>query len=69
MWTREFEPPSGVLDDAARLKLVHALEKVGAPWCVARLEEAMNEDRLAAVRDEAERALGRMRRATSVDEI
>ncbi len=58
-WTRQFEPRSGSLDDAARLKLIEDLAMLRAPWCVKLLEKAATEEQIPANRAAAERALAR----------
>ena len=64
-WTQQFEPRSGTLDDAARLKLIHDLEMLRAPWCVELLRQAVAEEPTAANREAAERAIRRIRLARS----
>jgi len=64
-WTQQFEPRSGTLDDAARLKLIHDLEMLRAPWCVELLQQAVAEEPTAANREAAERAIRRIRLARS----
>ncbi len=56
-WAQQFAPPSGTLDDAARLKLIADLGFLRAAWCVPLLTEAYREERDPAVRRAALDAL------------
>jgi len=58
-WARQFEPRSGPLDEAARLKLIGDLEMLRAAWCVPLLRQAAAEETSPEMRDAAERALSR----------
>ncbi|HEX3464407.1 MAG TPA: hypothetical protein VHS78_10210 [Candidatus Elarobacter sp.] len=56
-WTRQFDPHSGPLDDAARLRLIEDLGMLRASWCVPLLEQACREETDPAHREAAQRAL------------
>jgi len=56
-WTKQFDPRSGALDDAARLRLIEDLALLRAPWCVPILEQACREETDPANRNAAQRAL------------
>lgn len=64
-WTQQFEPRSGTLSDDARLKLINDLGLLRAPWCVAILRQAYEEETDPAHRVAAQLALARC----SVDQI
>lgn len=64
-WTKQFDPRSGALDDAARLRLLEDLALLRAPWSVPILEQASREERDPAHRDAAQRALALCREAGS----
>lgn len=58
-WTTQFEPRSGALDEAARLKLINDLGMLRAPWCIPLLERACEEETDPAIRSAARSALAR----------
>jgi hypothetical protein len=60
-WAKQFEPRSGTLDDAARLKLINDLGMLRAPWCVPLLKRAYEEESDPANRVAAQAALSRYR--------
>lgn len=64
-WTKQFDPRSGALGDAARLRLIEDLALLRAPWCVPILEQASREESDPAHRDAAQRALALCREAGS----
>jgi hypothetical protein len=53
----EFEPRSGILDDADRLKLINDLGMLRASWCVPLLQRACEEEHDPANRAAAQTAL------------
>jgi hypothetical protein len=60
-WSKQFEPRSGTLDDAARLKLINDLGMLRASWCVPLLERACEEEIDPANHAAAQAALARCR--------
>lgn len=64
-WTKQLDPSSATLDDAARLRLIEDLALLRAPWCVPILEQATREESDPAHRDAAQRALALCREAAS----
>lgn len=64
-WPKQFDPKSGALDSAARLRLIEDLALLRAPWCVPILEQASREESDPAHRDAAQRALALCREAGS----
>jgi hypothetical protein len=56
-WARQFAPAEGALDDDARLKLIHDLGMLRAPWAAALLQQAVAEEPSAVHREAAARAL------------
>jgi hypothetical protein len=65
-WTEQFEPRSGALDDAARLRLINDLGLLRAPWCVPLLVRACEEENDPAHRVAAQLALARCREENAV---
>ena len=60
-WAKQFEPRSGTLDNAARLKLITDLGMLRAAWCVPLLERAYEEESDPTNRAAAQAALARCR--------
>ena len=60
-WAKQFEPRSGTLDNAARLKLITDLGMLRAAWCVPLLERACEEETDPANQTAAQAALARCR--------
>jgi hypothetical protein len=58
-WAQQFEPRSGTLDDAARLKLINDLGMLRAAWCVPLLERAYEQETGPVHRAAAQLALVR----------
>ena len=56
-WIKQFDPNSGALDAAARLRLIEDLALLRASWCVPVLEQACREETDPKHRDAAQRAL------------
>jgi hypothetical protein len=65
-WTEQFEPRSGALDDAARLRLINDLGMLRAPWSVPLLVRACEEETDPAHRVAAQLALARCREENPV---
>jgi len=63
-WPKSFAPKSGRLDDAARLRLIHDLALVRAPWCVPILQQAYETERNPELRRAAREALNACEAAT-----
>jgi hypothetical protein len=64
-WAKQFEPRSGTLDNAARLKLITDLGMLRAAWCVPLLEQACGEEPDPGNRAAAHAALARCRDAAT----
>lgn len=64
-WATQFEPRSGRLDDAARLKLINDLGMLRAAWCIPVLEQAFEDERDITLRTAAQVALERCRNQIS----
>jgi hypothetical protein len=65
-WTEQFEPRSGPLDDAARLRLINDLGMLRASWSVPLLVRACEEETDPAHRVAAQLALARCREENPV---
>jgi hypothetical protein len=61
-WAKQFEPASGMLGDAARLKLIKDLGMLRAAWCIPLLERAYVEETDSTNRTAAHEALARCKR-------
>jgi hypothetical protein len=64
-WATQFEPRSGRLDNAARLKLINDLGMLRAAWCIPVLEQAFEDERDITLRTAAQVALERCRNQIS----
>jgi hypothetical protein len=64
-WTTPFEPRSGSLDEAARLRLIRDLGMLRAEWCVPLLEQAYEEETGLALRVAVQGALERCRQGVA----
>jgi hypothetical protein len=60
-WAKQFEPRSGALDGAARLKLINDLRMLRAAWSIPLLERASEEETDPAILAAVQAALAHCR--------